>query len=194
MLKQILYPLCLIILSLLTLTACDHQVTTATAVDHDIEQEASSANKLIDIAGRANIQQDEEGGVTQIAEQAKPYVGRYHTQISCRDKIVYCDEGNADLILNLLPNGMAYRAIIYFGEVSLLSNKQYRQDRWFYDEQQHEVVVERDNGMQLFFDIDTSGRLILNAEKVLTATAINRNYFAQPDHPKPKRNYILVKE
>lgn len=187
----------MIALSALFISACDTKAPVEVPINQEelhSEKDSSPAQKLIDVAGQAAIPQDEAETQINIPEIAKPYVGRYRTKVNCSDKIVYCDKGSADVILNLLPNGTAHRAIIHLGKVTFSSNELYRQDYWFYDEKNNEIVVERDNGVQLFFEVDPTGKLIMNATKVLTATERNRKFYESRENPKPIENYVLIKE
>lgn len=182
------------------MSACDNKMPIENSLAKNQEEAHStendyfiSAKKLRDIAGQVNIPQNEQKEVGHIPENAKPYVGRYQTKINCTDKIVYCENGSADIVLNLLPDGTAYRAIIHLGKVTFASNLQYRKDKWFYDENTHEIILERSNGVKFFYNVDSSGQLILNAKKVINGTEINRKFF-ESGNPEPLRDYVLKKE
>ena len=41
----------------------------------------------------------------------------YHTRISCEDNFADCETGEAEYILNLLPDGTAYWNVVHFGRV-----------------------------------------------------------------------------
>lgn len=183
-------------LSILGLSACDNQNTVQKHISHhdDHEQMVYSAKKLIDIAGQVNVQQHHrEHTQKHLTAEAKQYIGRYHTKIDCLGQLIYCDEGNADLVLNLLPDGTAHRVIIHLGEMGQLSNNLYRQYHWFYDESRHEVILEQDDGIQLFFKVDNAGHLVMNTDKRLTVMQANRQFYAQDNNPQTQQNYILVK-
>ncbi len=50
-------------------------------------------------------------------EADQQYAGRYHTRISCEDNFADCETGEAEYILNLLPDGTAYWNVVHFGRV-----------------------------------------------------------------------------
>ena len=198
MLNRILYGSCLIMGCVLLLTACDDKSPLGDATSKKqhssaFEDEAPAAKTLSDVIGQIShtiSSQHEIVTKSDMAKDALPFVGRYQTKIACQDKIINCEEGQSDIVLNLLPDGTAHRTIIHLGKITYASNLQYSQDKWFYDPKLHEIVVERGNGLKYFFNTQHKDQLILDASKVI---AINKAFFEQ-GHPEPMGNYVLHKE
>ncbi|OTG85627.1 hypothetical protein B9T31_10725 [Acinetobacter sp. ANC 4558] len=196
------YSLIFIIGSLLTLTACDdksplEEVETAKeSISVQMEDGVPAAKRLRDVVGHVNhthFSHDDHSKEVTLSDDAKPYIGRYLIKVDCTDKIVNCEGGSADIILNLLADGTAHRTIIHLGKITYASNLQYSEDKWFFDSKTKEVVLERANGVTFFFNTDHPNQLIMNAKKVISGTEKNRKYFAN-GYPKPLRNYVLTKE
>lgn len=197
MLNHILYGSCFIMGSLL-LTGCGDKSPlddTMSNKQHSstLEDETPAAKTLSDVIGQISHTISSPHEIVtkfDMTQDALPFVGRYQTKIDCQDKIVNCEEGQSDIVLNLLPDGTAHRTIIHLGKITYASNLQYSQDRWFYDPKVHEIVIERANGVKYFFNTQHKNQLILDASKVI---AINKGFFEQ-GHPEPMGNYVLHKE
>lgn len=187
---------------MLALTACDHarQVESPVSDEHvTLKSEKEKNNnaegkRLTEVAGQATIPTVEQKKVENIIPKiAEPFVGRYKTIVSCDDPIVFCKEGTADFILNLLPDGTAHRTITYLGKITFASDKQYRQDRWLYDEKSHEIILSRASGVEFFYNIDQDKKLTMNLTKIANATETNRQFFAE-GNPFPQKAYVLTPE
>ena len=157
----------------------------------------AGAHTLTELAAKTvNTQQENiinrEQSKRPISQNAQQYVGRYFTQVECTDPFVQCPEGTADFILNLLSDGTAHRTIIHLGKVTFASKLQYRQDRWSYDATAHQIILHRASGVEFFYDLDAENNLVMDLEKIRSATETNRRYFAE-GNPFPSRAYTLVK-
>ena len=81
------------------------------------EAQSDHGKKLTEIAGQATIPHDSGLDPAPVPEHAKVFIGRFHANVKCDDHFIPCKEGNADFILNLLPDGTVHRSIIQFGKV-----------------------------------------------------------------------------
>lgn len=182
------------------LLACvpPHDEATNVLHEHSTQVELDLVEKhegraLMDVAlGQSSHIVAEQKMSIGLPKEALPYVGRYAVKISCEDGFVYCDEGEADLIISLLPNGFAHRMIVYLGSITFASNRQYRQDRWSYDPYVHQITLHRANGVEFFYDIDKENNIVMDLEEIANATEINRQYFAE-GNPFPLQAYMLKK-
>ncbi|RKG29736.1 hypothetical protein [Acinetobacter tianfuensis] len=196
--KAFRFALCLAVLPC-GLSACGGSADSAQLVERYGEQvgrgkseQADEGRKLTEAAAHASTRA-RHSAEQIIPENAQPYVGRYDVKIDCADKFADCEKGSANLIITLLPNGIVHRSVVHSGAITFSSSRQYRQDSWFYDENSHQIVVQYAGGVQFFYHIDHAGHMIMDLEKTLTATEINRRYFtnkkAFPDHA-----YVLKKK
>ena len=203
------------------LSGCDHsqldlavdaeqinQAVHTAQIPADVDSSESSGleseergKKLTDIAGQATIpvlenQSANPSNSSQISEQQLKYVGRYHVQINCSDDFVRCEKGNAEYILNLLPDGMAHQTIIYSGRVysDALNHanmiQSYRKDTWSYHN--NEIIVHLDDGAAFYYSIDPQQNLVMNVDKILKANNKNNRFFKQ-QYPALGKTYILTK-
>lgn len=195
-----IYQTCMVSLFVFGITACsdDHdnvsteqQETFQTASKDDYEP--LTGKKLTDVAGQVATPIDEEGLADHISDNALPYVGRYRVVVSCKDPIVFCEQGTADFILNLLPDGTAHRTVIHLGTITFASENQYRQDYWKYDELNHQIILKRVSGVEFFYDIDKDKNLTMNLDRIANATDVNRTFF-QEGNPFPHEAYKLKPE
>lgn len=161
------------------------------SVTHDHDEEGY---KLTDVAGKATLPPAEKSvqKKLQLSAQAEALVGRYRVLVDCGDPFVHCENGTAEFILNLLPDGTAHRIFIHMGKVTFASSHEYRQDTWFYDHALHQVILIRGSGVQFYYDIDQAGNLIMDLEKIAHFTPENREYFAN-GHPFPQQAYVLTR-
>lgn len=165
---------------------CDHSTLVATLEAHDAEMQAkkelSHAEGLIlaEIAGQATAPAFEKVLTSLTVEhEAEPYVGRYHVSVSCQDPFVSCDNGSADFVLNLLPDGTAHRTIIHLGTITFESVKQYRQDKWSYQPELEQITLHRASGVEFFYNIKDSHTIVMNIEKILNSSNQNIKFFSQ---------------
>lgn len=164
------------------------------AVVDDVEPRDQIGQSLNQIAGRTILPEQQQ--TTDASNQTNPhslaFVGRYRVAISCRDAFAGCDIGTADYILNLLPDGTAHRIFVHMGKVHLMSNQKELKDSWYYDVAQQHIVVIRGNGVGFYYQIDQDKNLVMDLEKIATATENNKQFFAQ-GHPMPQHAYVLTR-
>jgi len=156
---------------------------------------------LTEVAGQATlptinkfVPSDE---IDKIPTKAEAFVGRYHAQIDCEDPFAMCNKGNAEFIINLLADGTAHRTFVYMGKVTndsniIKSNRTYQKNTWIYDEATHEIIVNRIEGIQFFYKVDSQHNLVMDLDKILNGTEANRLYFRQHNLA-PTKAYVLYK-
>ena len=200
------YSLCTFygVLSLMTLsmmTGCDHSNSFEEIDQHAEAFHADQHNNinpeginLNEVAGKATAPAHIENvtKTLKLSEAAQKLVGRYRVVISCEDKFVYCEQGSAEFILNLLPDGTAHRIFVHMGKVTFSSGQHYRKDAWVYDHHLNQVILIRGNGVQFYYDIDQQGNLVMNLNKIASFTPENRQYFIH-GNPFPQFAYTLKK-
>lgn len=159
----------------------------------DEYQKHQQNNTLSQVAGHSGIALKEEPHVHfPLSETAKPYIGRYMVRVDCLDQFAHCSRGQADFILTLLEDGTARRSIVHTGNVSFDHKWKYWQDSWFYDEAHHQIVLHRENGVEFFYNITDERNLVMDLEKIMNGTELNRAYFAA-GNPMPGKAYKLKK-
>ena len=187
-----------VILILIGVVACDFQHPVKDPiVDDSLRQQISQeiqGYKLKDLAGQTHLPRYyiDEREQLRLSREALAYTGRYKVVMNCEDEFVACEQGTADFILNLLPNGKAHRTIIYTGTITFESGSQHRQDSWRYLPEQQQIVLQRASGVEFFYNISPEGHLIVNRQKTAVATSTNRQYFAQ-GNPMPAHDYVFEK-
>ncbi len=169
--------------------------------DHP-SQRTNTAKKLTEVAGQATLPvtsdpKDVDQQAKQLPTKAESFVGRYYTQISCEDRFVHCTKGNAEFIVNLLPDGTAHRNIIHMGKMTyennvIKPNRAYQKNTWVYDEVNHQIIINRIEGVQFFYKIDADHNLVMDLDKILNSSESNRRYFNQ-NNPAPAKAYVLKK-
>ena len=185
------------LLVLFELTACNQSSSTEELEKYDAEMQSQKgtvsedARTLTEIAGKATAPVVEKTQTkSTIDEQAMPYVGRYYASISCTDPLVSCESGNADFILNLLPDGTAHRTIIYLGTITFESHQQYRQDTWSFQPELNQITLHRASGVEFFYTVQDHHTMVMNREKIRNFTQKNIDFFAQGG-AFPLENYVL---
>ena len=161
-------------------------------------QQDDEGEKLTEAAGPAVTQALEDDHVAQVSNVSMPLVGRYHTEINCEDKFAHCEKGSAEFIINLLPDGTAHRTFVYKGRVSNdshdeLANRNYKKNTWHYDEEHHQIVVQRVEGIQFFYSINDEQNLVIDRDQILNVDKTNKNYFSVKGHHAPEHNYVMTK-
>ena len=163
---------------------------------------ASEGKKLTDLAGQATLPamaemkgQDQQSDV--VYTKAEAFVGRYHVQMSCEDPFAKCEKGSAEFIINLLPDGTAHRTFVYMGKMTyenndIKPNRGYQKNTWVYDEVNHEIVINRIEGIQFYYKVDAQNDLVMDIDKIVNGTEENRLYFSQ-HHTAPTKAYVLKK-
>ncbi|MNU55474.1 hypothetical protein D3C71_445550 [compost metagenome] len=193
----------------LTLSACD--------INHTSSKDHSSANSkneenlikssttiktLDDVAGRTFLPEENLDQTKKLSGISLQYVGRYHTRISCEDAFADCESGEAEYILNLLPNGSAYWNVIHFGRVgskdgakSTAINQLCPDLNWKVDEREHELTIHCPlSNVNFYFTIDSKKRLIVNLEKLFYSDYGKNREFLEQNYFVPKQAYVLTKE
>ena len=161
-------------------------------------QQDDKGEKLTEAAGPTVTQALEDDHVAQVSNVSMPFVGRYHTEINCEDKFAHCEKGSAEFIINLLPDGTAHRTFVYKGRVSNdshdeLANRNYKKNTWHYDEEHHQIIVQRIEGIQFFYSINDEQNLVIDRDKILNIDKTNKNYFSVKGHHAPEHNYVMTK-
>lgn len=186
------------LLTNLTLCACYNSDVSSTVESvessgHPLQHHLEIKNKLTDLAGKATMPKAQEIQVkTLLIDEAQPFIGRYQVEIDCHDPFVDCQQGVANFIITLLPDGTARRSIVYMGKIMFASNQRYQQDQWFYDQADHQIILRRSNGVEFFYDIDEQHNLIMNLDKIAHANKINKQFFSN-ENPLPELSYVLKK-
>lgn len=170
--------------------ASETEYTAETAVE---------GHKLSEIAGQASLPQHSAGGTSQVTAYEQQFVGRYHTQMSCADSFVDCQQGNAEYVLNLLADGTAHRMIVQYGKIYTGSQAQRvgRYDwnaTWQINRKQNELVVQPEGGNKIFYRIESRDRLVMNVEKIQAAAATPSPEVVNPPLFNPSQNYVLIKD
>lgn len=195
--KIILYVICAI--SPL-LRAC-HNTDSMAEIDviqrshPDYQNAQDTGHKLTDLAGKAVIPviiQDDQTPST-LNKNASPYIGRYRVEISCSDAYVRCEQGASNFILNLLADGTAHRSIVHMGKITFNSSHYYEKDRWSYDEMNHQIIVQRQNGIKFYYWVQPDSSLKMNLEKIAHADPMNQDFF-MAGNPLPQKEYVLEKK
>ena len=185
---------CMLLTTALVLTACeDKPVLDEVVFASQAKGGEDLRNSLSKVAGRGGMEVvKDQYAILPLTEVAKPYVGRYTVTIDCSDRFIRCNEGQADLVLTLLEDGTARRSIVYTGLVAFDNNLHYRKDSWSYDEIHHQIILHRDTGVEFFYNVTEENDLIMDLEKVINGTELNRKYFAE-GNPVPAKAYMLKK-
>lgn len=160
-----------------------------------------SAKSLTQVAGQATLRAETESNLAVVPDYAKDFIGRYYTEIDCDGNFAPCNEGKAEFILTLMPDGTVHRSILQYGKVfidnaksSTASNITYRKDRWFINPERTEVVVSRKEGANFYYTIKDSNHLVMNLDKIYSEKErINRELFDR-GYPAPSKAYELVKD
>lgn len=183
-------------LCMLTLTACDLQYSSDNPiVDQGLRDKIAQhveGQRLRQIASEVVAPGRSRVSNSKVPEQARPYIGRYKVVMRCDDPFIHCKEGTADFVISLLEDGSAHRSIIYLGSIQSASEDQYRQDRWSYQPESHQIILHRASGVEFFYNIDRDGNIVMDLDKIANATAVNRDYFAKTNRF-PTQAYKLIK-
>lgn len=164
------------------------------------QKELASAQALADQSGVSLktvvsrpgvIYADQKKSDALLSDEAKLLVGRYHVRLSCEDPIALCKEGEADFIVNLLPDGYVRRTIVYLGSVSPIDEGQYRQDQWTFDAKRQEVVVHLVEGAKFYLELNDAKNLVMNINRTRNASIENQKFYAE--FYLPRQPYELQK-
>lgn len=162
------------------------------------EEHEIRGHKLTEIAGHTTASPD--SNLTQIVPSyAQPFIGRFYAQVQCDGGFVPCREGNAEFILNFLPDGTVHRSIIQYGKVfaekSMVkdSNVNYRKDTWMVNPEKTELVVHRKEGLNLYYRIIDENHIVMNLAKILDEDNHQNQQLFSQGHPQPRHAYALTK-
>ena len=159
-------------------------------------------HKLTEVAGQATLPKQNSSNVA-VVDQLNTYelqfVGRYHTQMACEDSFVDCKQGDAEYILNLLPDGTAHRIVMHYGKVysengSQQKHRYYRVATWAVNRAEKELVVYPQGGNPIYYDIERSDRLVMNLKKIRAAAQAHPHDSAEKPLFIPSRAYVLIKD
>lgn len=169
------------------------EIGAAYVSKYEQDSALEDGNKLTDLAGKPTVPNtiDDQKARSLLTEKATQYIGRYRAEVDCTDRFVDCNDGTANFIINLLPNGIAHRTIVHMGKVTFALSHQYRQDYWSYDEIYHQIILHRENGIKVFYFVDDENNLIMDLDKIANATEKNRQFFSE--NPLPQYAYHLKK-
>jgi hypothetical protein len=193
----------------LTLSACDINHTNSkdhfspSSTDEENLIKNSTSTKTLDyVAGRTFLPEENLDQTKKLSAISLQYVGRYHTRISCEDAFADCESGEAEYILNLLPNGSAYWNVIHFGRVgskdgakSTAINQLCPDLNWKVHEREHELIIHCPlSNVNFYFKTDSRKRLIVNLEKLFYSDYGKNRDFLEQNYFVPKQAYVLTKE
>lgn len=195
----------------LTLSACDinhtnskdHSSPSSSSIDEENLIKNSTSTKTLDyVAGRTFLPEENLDQTKKLSGISLQYVGRYHTRISCKDAFADCESGEAEYILNLLPNGSAYWNVIHFGRVgskdgvkSTAVNQLCPDLNWKVDEREDELTIHCPlSKVNFYFKTDSRKRLIMNLEKLFYSDYGKNREFLEQNYFVPKQAYVLTKE
>lgn len=195
----------------MTLSACDinhtnskdHSTTSSSSNHEENLIKSSTSIKTLDyVAGRTFLPEDTSDQTQKLNEASLQYVGRYHTRISCEDAFADCESGEAEYILNLLPNGSAYWNVVHFGRVgskdgakSAAVNQLCPTLNWKVEEKERELRIQCPlSKVNFYFNIDSNKRLVTNLEKLLYSDYGKNREFLEQNYFVPNQAYVLTKE
>lgn len=160
-----------------------------------------SAKSLTQVAGQATVPVEADLNPATVPEDAKVFIGRYHTEIDCDGRFAPCTEGKAEFILTLMPDGTVHCSILQYGKVfidntksSTAHNITYRKDRWFINPERTDVVVNRKEGASFYYKIKDSNHLVMNLEKIYSEKERTNRELFDRGYPAPSKAYELVKD
>jgi len=210
--KVLGYLLGVMLLSILTVTGCEkhggqpvsdadlalvHKEGVPVSMANQEVTELTTARKLTDIAGHATLPSNDQINGGALPDYALDFVGRYYTEVSCRDNFSPCTEGHALFILTLAPDGLVYRSLLQHGKVFNFQNiiatpySTYRRDRWEMNPNRKEIVVYRKEGLVLYYVIKDENTLVMNIEKTQQE---NQQELMEQHYRLPRIAYELSKD
>ncbi len=195
----------------LTLSACDinhanskdhSSVSSSSTHEENLIKNSTSTKTLDYVAGRTFLPEENLDQTKKLSGTLLQYVGRYHTRISCEDAFADCESGEAEYILNLLPNGSAYWNVIHFGRVgskdgakSAAVNELCPSLNWKVDEKEHELTIQCPlSKVNFYFNFDSNKRLVMNLEKLFYSDYGKNREFLEQNYFVPNQAYVLTKE
>ncbi len=199
----------------LGLSACDSQQppheqlmsneipdASAQAPQSTSSHETIEGRKLTDVAGQATLPKQNLSNrvvTDQLNAYELQFVGRYHTEMACEDSFVDCKQGNAEYILNLLPDGTAHRIVMHYGKVYSENDAQqkhryYRVATWEVNRAEQELVVYPQDGNPIYYDIQSRDRLVMNLTKIRSAARAHPQNVSERPLFIPSKAYVLLKD
>lgn len=188
----------------MSLTACDasnsshEHVSSQHVRPSEMNVQIDSGKKLSDVAGQATLPVSQHAFKNaEISEDALRYVGRYHTRIACVDTAFNCPQGSAEYILTLLEDGTAHQTLVNPGRLGAEGNikekSAYRQDNWTLDKTHNQIVIELNEGVDIYYKIEPDQDLKLNLARTIDHEKLNPRRELEFGLIAPKQEYILEK-
>ena len=177
--------------------SADQSLTVQELKAKSAVQDQAEGRKLSEVAGQAALPKSKDDQSEKLSKQALQFVGRYHALIPCDDPFAKCSEGTAEFIINLLPDGTAHRTFVYMGKITNENNKDtvnrvQQENTWFYDQENHQIVIHRIEGIQIFYKVGDHNNLVMDVDQILNSSEANKLYF-QEHHIAPMKAYVLTK-
>lgn len=181
----------------------DHSAVATTSRHEDsLIKSTTKVKTLDDAAGRTFLPEGVPDQTSKLSEADQQYAGRYHTRISCEDNFADCETGEAEYILNLLPDGTAYWNVVHFGRVgskdgskSAVINQLCPSLKWKVEPAVHELTIQCPlSDVNFYFDIDAKQRLVVNLEKLFYSDFGKNRDFLEQNYFVPTKAYVLDKE
>lgn len=181
----------------------DHSALATTSKhDNSLVKSTTAVKTLDDAAGRTFLPDGALDQTSKISESDQQYAGRYHTRISCEDNFADCETGEAEYILNLLPDGTAYWNVVHFGRISnkdgaksAVINRLCPSLKWKVDSAAHELKIQcPTSDVNFYFNIISKQKLIVNLEKLFYSDYGKNREFLEQNYFVPTKAYVLNKE
>lgn len=163
------------------------------------EESPERGTKLTEVAGRATLPKEDSPIKEEIPPYAQEFAGRYHAMISCDEHFVPCSKGEAEYILNLLPDGTMHRSIVHYGKVFAdklatdQRNTNYRKDTWLVNPEATEIIVQRKEGVNFYYKIIDRDHIIMDLEKINNGNGGRNKRMFEQGVPRPERAYMLTR-
>jgi hypothetical protein len=170
-----------------SLSAC-HDVSTVEEnelqVKNDLmvnsQEQGISLKKMVTQPGGIY---SEMHNVVELSNEGKKLVGRYYVRMTCDEPLALCTKGSADFIVNLLDDGRLRRTIIYLGNVSPIDDRQYREDKWTYDDETKTIIIELLEGPKMYVRVLPNKSLMIDRHRTLHASEENYKFFIENGLP-----------
>lgn len=180
--------------------AADKGESSASTVASEVQAKQDHGKKLTQVAGQATLPNDDEIKSAPVPEHAKIFIGRFHAKVKCDDSFIPCPEGDAEFILNLLPDGTVHRSIIQIGKVFAEKtntpgiNVKYRKDTWSVNEAHTELVVHRKEGVNFYYHVINENKITMDLDKIRQGEVDRNQELFSKGYPQPQHAYTLVKD
>lgn len=189
------------------LTACDFPKQSADQIAAnstnlgELKQDAQQEGKrLTEVAGRTALphaQSSESAAQEIVSTQSRPYVGRYHVIVDCREKFALCAQGKAEFMINLLKDGTSHRTLIYLGKMSYekksnQATRVYQQNTWRFNPQTRQIEIRRIEGVYFYYNVNKNGDLVIDLKNIYSNNEIENGRFIDGTYV-PTQEYVLKK-